>query len=635
MDRYEIVIKLLLHKQWMTSSELSKASEISIRTVQRYTSDLNKLFPNLIHSGRKGFKLNFEVYKTLDLSFFQDEDRVKKIINVLIFTNDMTLEQLEENLYVSTSTLKNDLEKARNILSTYHLTLNVKTSNVYIVGTEKNKRQLIKDYVYGETKSGFINLKDLQDFFPAYNPIDIVSIISQEFNTYKLYANDYTLYSLTLHILIKIERTQQHFYLSNSNINLISNNIFQEVSLSICSKIGEKHKIVFSDTEIKEFAILISCCTLYHRNISKNSNILLYVTKEIHQLANQLILNVNDFYGVNLTNTSFIDNFALHLNNMIIRLKNQIVIKNPLLLTLKEAYPFIYEISIFISNQIEKETNLVMTEDEIAYIALHLGSQVEELQSLSTKVNCVLLCPEFYSLNQRLITSLNKRYGEEIIIINVLSSKEDLKEYTNSYDLLISTIPLDSNISTTCIQINAILSSKDFIVLDKIISTKLKEKSIINFKYEIQKLYSKSHFMIVDEVMDYEKIIKKMTQLLTLDNYVTADFAQACLDRERMSPTVYSDIAIPHPIELVAKKSIVAVAINRHHFQWLHNKKVKMIMILAIKKEDIPSFKFIFDFISNYANNNLDIRNVTNSNSFFEFELNLNECLDNILLDES
>ena len=37
------------------------------------------------------------------------------------------------------------------------------------------------------------------------------------------------------------------------------------------------------------------------------------------------------------------------------------------------------------------------------YIALHIGSQVDSIKSLTTKLNCILICPEFYALSKKLL----------------------------------------------------------------------------------------------------------------------------------------------------------------------------------------------------------------------------------------
>lgn len=80
-----------------------------------------------------------------------------------------------------------------------------------------------------------------------------------------------------------------------------------------------------------------------------------------------------------------------------------------------------------ITNRLQEVYTISLNEDEITYIALHIGSQVDSIKSLTTKLNCILICPEFYALSKKLLSTLKSRYSEEIVITDILTDSKLLK----------------------------------------------------------------------------------------------------------------------------------------------------------------------------------------------------------------
>ena len=95
----------------------------------------------------------------------------------------------------------------------------------------------------------------------------------------------------------------------------------------------------------------------------------------------------------------------LHLKNLKNRLIKNNLLKNPMLDSIKISCPTIYDISTFIAYQLTLSFHENVNEDEIAFIALHVGTEIERQKKEETKVSCLLLCPEYLN-----ITSTQKNY---------------------------------------------------------------------------------------------------------------------------------------------------------------------------------------------------------------------------------
>lgn len=92
-------------------------------------------------------------------------------------------------------------------------------------------------------------------------------------------------------------------------------------------------------------------------------------------------------FAIYLDTPEFIDRFSIHLHNLLIRNDNDLLNNNPLKNKIKIQCPFIYEVAVYIANQIKEQYNISLNDDEITYISFHIGG-ILELQN-HYNLNCL------------------------------------------------------------------------------------------------------------------------------------------------------------------------------------------------------------------------------------------------------
>src|SRR5690625_7031807 len=95
---------------------------------------------------------------------------------------------------------------------------------------------------------------------------------------------------------------------------------------------------------------------------------------------------------------------------------------------IKYAYPLIYDLSVFISNEIKKEKGFLINEDEIAYISFHIGAFFERKKEVESKIMTTIIAPDYYGLREDLINNLLKRFGDSIEIDQVQIGRASCRE---------------------------------------------------------------------------------------------------------------------------------------------------------------------------------------------------------------
>ena len=180
-----------------------------------------------------------------------------------------------------------------------------------------------------------------------------------------------------------------------------------------------------------------------------------------------------------MSEQEFLIRFALHIKNLLVRSKNNYFSKNPLADGIKTSCPLIYDVSVSLAATIKEKTGISINDDEIAYIAFHLGSALEAQKSLTEKITVALYCPSYYDMSLKVTDVIKRYYSDELLITNILTDESDFDKIKDT-NLIITTIPVSVITSIPMIQISIFLNQKDRQLLNEKIETirKLKKRSV-------------------------------------------------------------------------------------------------------------------------------------------------------------
>lgn len=619
MDRKHSIIEYLYKNHFpCTIAQIAIATAIPKRSVQRYISEIREEYPQMIEVSKNQYKIDPAEYSAYIKNRKEEYNSIKKIINRLFSDFPINEYDLSEELYISTSTLSNQLKKVVPILSKYSLSLEKKHGDLSIKGSEKNKRLMIKDYLYGETYMSLMDPSGFETIFGNYNIKEIQESIISTFTEWNLYIDDYTLCNLILHIIIKIDRNiDDHTLVNERGIDLkeYKSKAFYRIAKEICDKISKIEEISFSDIETYELGLIISSNVHLDKNIVDIQDIF----AEANILTNTVVSTIKDVYDLDFDDPVFKKNFSLHVDNLLLRLKNNIILHNPLLQQIKNTYPFVYEIAIYIGNVVFEPYGCI-SEDELAYITLHLVAQIDKIHSIQTKVSSVLISPEFYSLNKKIISKLKSEFGESLYIRDVLNSSKKLSQVTNHYDLVISTVDLSEIKCSNYVLINHLMNNNDINKIRQAITNLQIDKSTQSIVNILDDFTDDKFFFKYDQIVDYAVLINELSNHLKKYGIVDDAFSERCIEREKISSTAFKEIAIPHAVRHADDTTFIIVAVNKKYFVWGNGNKVKVAFLMVIAKTDINKLKPLFDFIAIYANSNKPLYDLTNCNNIQQFK---------------
>lgn len=613
------------YTDFVTASGLANAMDVSSRSIKSYIQEINSSYPDAIESSREGYRIRKhiaqKILKETGTHIPQSsQERIVYIINRLIKDDTpVNAYDLCDEMFISYSTIKNELKSVKRKLARFDLQLNNNSDNWSVAGLEKNKRRLLSSILYDESNVNFVNLETIQMIFPEIDIELIKNGLLEVFDQFHYFVNDYSLINLVLHITIAIDRIKNQ-NISTEDIGDMPALSAHEYELagSIVKNIEENFQITYNQSEVYELALLlISRATAIDYKSITTSNLQDFIGKDCFDLVNELILAVGSYYYIDLAEPEFLIRFALHIRNLLQRSKNNYFSRNPLTEEIKTACPLIYDVSVYLSSIIKDRTGVSINDDEIAYIAFHLGSTLEAQKNLSEKVTAVLYFPSYYNTNVKLTDTINRHFSSELLITNILTTERDLGNVAKN-DFVLSTVPLNSVIELPLLQISPFFTEKDIDKVRKLLAEIKAEKRRKQFREYLEYLIIPEFFEKRNDLAHSGDVIHYMAGNMSRLGYVDEDFENEIYDREQLSSTAFQDFAIPHAMKMHAHKTGLSVLISDSPIEW-DAKQVHIVMMLCFNREERFIFNEVFEPLTMVLSSRENIRKLTQAETYQEF----------------
>ena len=599
MQKERLLLQTLQeHQGWMKTSVLASICHVSTRTIRKYVAILNTEQPYILSSSL-GYRFNPAIQEDItqqDNTLESSDDRVRCILHRLLHRNEsINRYDLCDEIFISPSTLKNDLGKVKEQLHEYDLYLHQSKDMLWCEGHEKNRRKMVSAMLYQESNAQFMNDDLIKKAFSHLPVAEMKQILIELFHEVHYFTNDYSLSNLLLHLCISIDRIQQGYSMVCDTLILPEDTIEYQIALRLGSLLETLCSCHISKEELYELSLLIMSRSTRIDTSSNTAYTVLLSDKE-QELITNILQEVNHTYYVNLNHAHFLQHFSLHIHNLLIRVHTRYFAKNSLTKEMKLSFPLLYDISVFIANMIEAFTSTKINDDEIAYIALHIGSCIDETTNEHNKINTVILCPQYYDFDHQLLQKIKTNFSNELVISELVTSQEELEQLHN-YQLLLTTYQLQRKQTIPYLVIHPLLTSKDIDSITRWIKDwKNQEKNSL-LKQHLTEIFPEKCFIIDQPFSSRDDAMIQMSNLLVEQDIVDQHFYCELMERESLSSTAFDHFAIPHSLAMHAKKTSVCTSIHHHPIPW-GDHQVHFIFMISVNHLERKIFKDIFSSLT-------------------------------------
>lgn len=575
------IIKILLNSvEPVSSLALSQEIGCSTKTIQNEIKEVNKELKNceIVSIRGIGYKIEGNL-DDIDIknSDLYDYDRVeyiiKKIINISSTDKDtIKLEDLADSMYVSLSTVKNDLKEVKKILNEYNLKISSKHKQGICI--EASEEDIIKFIInYSNKVDNSLNIKDFLNNNIIENLFSIKKILLDTLNYENMILTDNEFKNIVNYISI---------YLSRNNTNQID----------------------FIKEYIKKYK------NKKEKPISEDEQLL--IRKAIKEFCRDL----NIATSINLSHDKIFEECLFnHICNLYKRADlgiNQYEITAG---EIKLKYPFAFELGKIAKKTIEKNLNMEISEDEVENIALHIGGALERIDKRDEKkvYKTIIVCTSGVGTSMLIKSKLENIFKGKLEIIKVIPSY--LIDYVNVLDIdfVISTVEVNLE-NVNVIKVSPMLTDKEIKLIEKYIET---ENVYIDL--DIQNLFSSELFFKDIKAETRSQVIDIMSKKLVEKGYIDDTMRQSYFERETIATTEIGNmVAIPHGANGEVYENKVAIGILKEPISWELG-KVRLIIMLALDKEKILDYEDVFSKIYKRVDSIAKVISICENKSYEKF----------------
>ncbi|EAD5709445.1 TPA: BglG family transcription antiterminator [Listeria innocua] len=620
MDTQKEILAYLYKQEdkWVTSNELADFCECTTRTIRNNIYKINEATPNLINSTKQGYQINRAIHFDFQAESDVSERKSKLLLELIKnSTKGVDLFDLADILFISEVTLKKDIQQLKNELKEANVQIVIDKNQIKLVGKERAKRKYMISLLYEEGGYRESIKGHIQEMLEIVSIDKLQSIVKEVLAEEAITTNQYSMMNIVLHYAISIVRIQQGNTLIETQKTLIRKHSKEyEISKKIAGILSEEYQIHFSEAETKQLGLLYVGLQNEQAANANQAELEQFVDKKIIEALKIVLTNVEEMYLIDLQNEQLFIKLAIHVQSLYYRSRYKAYTRNLSLLDIKTSYPVTFDIAVYISSLLQEKLAIDFNEDEISFIALHIGSFLESENRDYIKLEIGILVDDYHDLKTNMLKKLRTLFENDATIEVIENERCD-----EQYDIILTTNRDTALEKAGSIFIHPLLTAKDIKKITSRIHTKKKmlENNLLGQqidRYIVPSLYSNQ---IDPSELTPQKIREQMVSKMEKEAFVKPDFKEKVEKREQMAPTSFpSGIAIPHSIKNDAIRSGVSMMTLQEPIYW-NDVKVKMIALVAISKKDANEFNDFFEKFVEIVSEPINAKRLSMTESFTEF----------------
>jgi lichenan operon transcriptional antiterminator len=596
---------------WTPASEIAEHLGVSTRTVRSYVTAIKVAAAPLdvIHSSPDGYRLNRDAhaeYAARDRSSDvagTPRERVTFLVTRLTHAGvELDVHDLADSLFVSSSTIEADLRQVRALAREAGLELVREGDHVRLDGPDAGHRRIVSRLFSDEQAHGLVDLRRVQEAFGIDDlsgfKTDVMAVLERQ--GYAI--NEFGLDRVLLHTAIAVERSR---------------------GSSLADDAPEPDDAVASDLDrlvVERFGTRLPAgeLTALTTLLTTRAGTRLTPRDEIGEhvgVVRRIVDRAQEEFLVDLDDDAFLTRLGAHVGNLVIRARDGVGNPNPLARTIKSSYPLTYELAVFVAAEIQREFEITIGDDEIAYIALHIGSHLERRATHGERLTCVLVSPGYHDIAELLERRILPALGDDVVIDRVLT-RTDVDPADLHADLVISTVPWDVRPANVVI-VQPLPTDADLDAVRGAITRIRRQHRRRAITDELLRYFDDALFFRDLDARDAEAVIRVLGERMQERGIIDDDYLAGVLDRERISSTAFTEwLAVPHALTMSAKRTAIAIALYENPIPW-GDATVQVVALVAFSAKDRASFQTVFEQFVEVFSDRSDVQRLLRASTDF------------------
>lgn len=505
----------------------------------------------------------------LDIPETQSE-RVCWLAGFFLMNETASVPDLAARLYVSESTIKNDIHLVKEDLDGFGLSLVRFGQGLRLEGGEEQIRSCLLHLI----RSGKIS----PDFgLQAMQQRRIHELVEEALDAENLALSEAGIANLFLHVQVALFR--------------------------LADDLKHAVQIELPDGEIENLA--------WHMAAQKRSLSFRFdaqTSQSLDKAVQKSLVEVDHLYGTGLRQDSvLIDGLVAHLSVALVRLKHGMVIENPILDDIRRQYPYAMELAQILSVRLQSLFGCLFPLTEVGYLAVHIGGSLfRGRYGKDRRKKVALVCTTGMGTSLLLLAKINDIFREQLDLTGTFTMRQATTLRPRDADLILSTVQLPSEVSLPWIHISPLLAEQDIRSIQRFIQTD-------GEPVPIRALFHPSLFFDHLPPMSRQEVLDVLSNRLWREGFVDETARDSFWQREQLGTTEIGNLlAVPHCMAGTVVRPAIAVAVLEKPIVWEYG-MVQVVLMIAVSKEFLKKENGFFLRLYQRLNTTMKIKEFINT----------------------
>jgi lichenan operon transcriptional antiterminator len=621
----QLLAHLLRQKSWETAGTLADLLGVTPRSIRSYVAALNARTSesDAVESGPAGYRAGpaaRDALRSRQTGESAPRDRLHGLVRTLLDEPaGIDVFETAAGLHVSEATLEADLARVRGLLDGTDLTLERDREVVRLRGNEGAQRRLLSRLAHDEMDAASFHpetfRRALQGSAVAPHAVaPFKSALVRELGALGYFVNELAISDVLLHIAIAADRVASGHTLESGPVGARPE--IPRVGAVIARLAGEHFAVSLGEGDSGHLASLVLTRIVAPGEDASGDVARSSVDPAVDAAVRAVIQRAAEDYQVDLVDETFILRLALHVQNLLRRAEESGLTRNPLTRSLKTSYPMIFEVAVSIASGLHDRLGAPIHDDEIAYIAMHVGGRLERSRKAESILTATIVCPGYYELHELLRSSVDRSLGSAIEVTSVVTNVDpDWSSFDT--DLVLSTI--EPGISgDRFVRIQPFLTDADVDRVQSAAGRLRRTRRLTRLRGELARYFQADAFISPLPDRGEEAIIRLLGERLVRAGLIGEDYIENTIAREQMSSTAFTDaLAVPHALQMTATRTAIAIGVADGSAAW-GDGRVQVVALAAFSESDRAAFQTVFEQLVEVFSERESVQRIVRRASSFE-----------------
>lgn len=549
---------------FLTVKHLSEAFHVSERTI-RYDLDfissfLEELDVQLVRKQSMGIRLQLHPRQkqTIDGALHQlnaliltSQNLIYALAIRILMDRETTLDRLGEIYGTSKSRIFHCMSAIEDLFKKFGLTLERKRSKgISLSGNEIDCRYAFMQLINELMENSQVDKKYFIPLFSESCASRARSLIEQFESEMQVRFSDGAHWDLLLTLCFQFHQLVKKHLVSYPFIEIkdaLKTPEFQVIKKSM-------NQLTDSDIPQDEVAFSLRQFKVSKLTAAPVGKAALIEDGEAYSISLFFAEEAGRSIGIDFTkDDELIHGLTYHLQVSLNRIRHHLPIQNTLTEQIKYKFRFIYEITRKIVIKLEKSLGIAFPEEEIAFLAMHLGACYERHSATGFMPSALIVCGSGLATSSLLASRL-KVMMPEIKSVGPVNVSQLQTLDVSEIDFIISTVPIDFP-KRQVIVVNPLLESDDLNRLQKLLFKRTYEKQMNDLmqinqpRTALGSLIPEEFIQLNQPIRDWRESIREASRPLLVNENIAQRYIDAMIKAvEELGPYMVfiPSVAIVH-----------------------------------------------------------------------------------------